>query len=97
MSAGPEYDIDAAAKYIQRRFQQCNHSPKKEVYPHFTTATDTSNMEVVFQVVTNTIVKDNLETVGLMWERVLAISEDCFVKGKKFRDLSAIYSSENGN
>ena len=33
MSSGPEYDIDAAAKYIQRRFQQCNRSPKKEVYP----------------------------------------------------------------
>nr|XP_054762481.1 guanine nucleotide-binding protein G(o) subunit alpha-like [Lytechinus pictus] len=63
---GPDYDIDAAAKYIQRRFQHCNRNPKKEVYPHFTTATDTSNMEVVFQVVTNTIVKDNLEAAALM-------------------------------
>eukprot|EP00057_Strongylocentrotus_purpuratus_P033122 XP_790271.3 PREDICTED: guanine nucleotide-binding protein G(o) subunit alpha [Strongylocentrotus purpuratus] len=63
---GPDYDIDAAAKYIQRRFQQCNRNPKKEVYPHFTTATDTGNMEVVFQVVTNTIVKDNLEAAALM-------------------------------
>ncbi|XP_071481122.1 guanine nucleotide-binding protein G(o) subunit alpha-like [Diadema antillarum] len=63
---GPDYDIDAAAKYIQRRFQLCNRNPKKEVFPHFTTATDTNNMEVVFQVVTDTIVKDNIDAAGLL-------------------------------
>lgn len=76
---GPDYDIDAAAKYIQRRFQHCNRNPKKEVYPHFTTATDTGNMEVVFQVVTNTIVKDNLEAAALMWHLHLTLPPLTFV------------------
>ena len=36
------------------------------LYPHFTTATDTSNIQVVFKVVMDTIVSENLATARLL-------------------------------
>ena len=38
----------------------------KIVYPHFTTATDTSNIKVVFKVVLDTIIRENLEAANLL-------------------------------
>ena len=58
--------MDHAAHFIQNLFLKQVHIPGKVVYPHFTTATDTSNIQVVFQVVMDTIVKDNLQTARLL-------------------------------
>ena len=41
-------------------------NPCKVVYPHFTTATDTGNTQLVFKVVTDTIIKDNLRAAQLL-------------------------------
>lgn len=47
-------------------FASLNTTPGKLIYHHFTTATDTSNIQVVFQVVMDTIIKENLEAVSLL-------------------------------
>lgn len=47
-------------------FVSLNATPSKLIYHHFTTATDTSNIQVVFQVVMDTIIKENLEAVSLL-------------------------------
>lgn len=63
---GADCDVDTAARYIASLFVSQNVMPKKLIYHHFTTATDTSNVQVVFQVVMDTIVKENLEAVSLL-------------------------------
>ncbi len=63
---GPDYDVETACRFIRRRFQDANHNPKKAIYPHFTTATDTTNVEVVFQIVMETIIRENLKTAGML-------------------------------
>ncbi|MGH0136478.1 UNVERIFIED_CONTAM: hypothetical protein FKN15_010113, partial [Acipenser sinensis] len=57
---------DAAARYISSKFLSLNKTPSKLVYHHFTTATNTSNVQIVFQVVLDTIIKENLEAVSLL-------------------------------
>ncbi|XP_051550596.1 guanine nucleotide binding protein (G protein) alpha v1 [Myxocyprinus asiaticus] len=63
---GADCDVDAAARFIAAMFVSLNATPKKLIYHHFTTATDTSNIQVVFQVVMDTIIKENLEAVSLL-------------------------------
>ncbi|KAL5018544.1 hypothetical protein ScPMuIL_004266 [Solemya velum] len=63
---GPDNDVDSAARYIQHIFQMQNQSPPKVIYPHFTTATDTSNIQVVFQVVMDSILRDNLKAAAIL-------------------------------
>lgn len=54
-----------ASEYIQSEFETLNRCPRKEIYTHFTTATDTSNMQFVFDAVTDVVIKQNLEQCGL--------------------------------
>lgn len=63
---GPERDVEAAAMFIQNMFLDRNLNKSKIVYPHFTTATDTSNIRVVFKVVLDTIIRENLEAANLL-------------------------------
>lgn len=63
---GPERDIDSAALFIQTKFLQRNHNDRKVICPHFTTATDTANVQTVFQVVMETVIKENLGNVTLL-------------------------------
>ncbi|KAI7790842.1 guanine nucleotide binding protein (G protein) alpha v1 [Triplophysa rosa] len=63
---GADCDVDAAARFIAAMFISLNATPSKLIYHHFTTATDTSNVQVVFQVVMDTIIKENLEAVSLL-------------------------------
>ncbi|MEQ2266831.1 hypothetical protein XENORESO_019556 [Xenotaenia resolanae] len=63
---GVDCDVDLAARFIVAAFVSLNNMPKKLIYHHFTTATDTSNIQVVFQVVMDTIIKENLEAVSLL-------------------------------
>ncbi|XP_067860058.1 guanine nucleotide binding protein (G protein) alpha v1 isoform X1 [Heptranchias perlo] len=63
---GADCDVDSAARYVAHQFLSLNRSPAKLVYHHFTTATDTSNVQIVFQVVMDTIIKENLEAVSLL-------------------------------
>lgn len=64
---GPDRNIDQAALFIQKKFLQRNHNARRVICPHFTTATDTANVQTVFQVVMETVIKENLGNVTLLW------------------------------
>ncbi|KAK9406343.1 guanine nucleotide-binding protein Gi subunit alpha-2 [Crotalus adamanteus] len=66
----PEYTganrYDEAAGYIQNKFEELNkRKDTKEIYTHFTCATDTKNVQFVFDAVTDVIIKNNLKDCGL--------------------------------
>ncbi len=48
---GPDRDVDSAARFIQSEFMERNLNKQKMIYPHFTTATDTSNIKVQYSLV----------------------------------------------
>lgn len=66
----PEYKghntYEDTSAYIQLKFENLNkRKDAKEVYTHFTCATDTNNIEFVFDAVTDVIIKNNLKDCGL--------------------------------
>lgn len=65
----PDYNggnnINKAAKYILWRFTQVNRSGLN-IYPHVTQATDTSNIELVFAAVKETILENTLRDSGIL-------------------------------
>ncbi|XP_013792577.1 guanine nucleotide-binding protein G(k) subunit alpha-like [Limulus polyphemus] len=66
----PEYTgtncYEEAGAYIQKMFEDLNkRKGTKEVYTHFTCATDTNNIQFVFDAVTDVIIKINLKDCGL--------------------------------
>uniref|UniRef100_A0AAY4AYP9 Guanine nucleotide-binding protein G(i) subunit alpha-1 n=1 Tax=Denticeps clupeoides TaxID=299321 RepID=A0AAY4AYP9_9TELE len=66
----PEYSgantYEEAAAYIQCQFEDLNkRKDTKEIYTHFTCATDTKNVQFVFDAVTDVIIKNNLKDCGL--------------------------------
>ncbi|KPP61638.1 guanine nucleotide-binding protein G(z) subunit alpha-like [Scleropages formosus] len=66
----PDYkgqnSYEEAAVYIQRQFEDLNRNKEtKEIYSHFTCATDTSNIQFVFDAVTDVIIQNNLKYIGL--------------------------------
>ncbi|XP_029015890.1 guanine nucleotide-binding protein G(o) subunit alpha-like [Betta splendens] len=63
---GADADVDAAAHHITAMFSACNRRPDKPVYHHFTTATDTANVQVVLHMVIEQIVRQNLADVELL-------------------------------
>lgn len=63
---GADKDVDSAARFIQNLFQIQSTNPCKVIYPHFTTATDTSNIQVVFQVVMDSILRENLRNASIL-------------------------------
>ncbi|XP_066997186.1 guanine nucleotide-binding protein G(i) subunit alpha isoform X2 [Anabrus simplex] len=57
---------EEAAAYIQMQFENLNkRKDQKEIYTHFTCATDTNNIQFVFDAVTDVIIKNNLKDCGL--------------------------------
>mmetsp|Transcript_4882 Transcript_4882/g.7874 ORF Transcript_4882/g.7874 Transcript_4882/m.7874 type:complete len:352 (-) Transcript_4882:93-1148(-) len=68
--AFPEYtggcDYDAAIQFIQEKFIAQNENPKKLLYPNVTCATDTKNIEVVFTVVQDIILRDAIDSGSLL-------------------------------
>ena len=64
-SAGAN-NYEEAAAYIQLQFENLNKKKdQKEIYSHFTCATDTNNVQFVFDAVTDVIIKNNLKDCGL--------------------------------
>ncbi|RWS14219.1 guanine nucleotide-binding protein G(i) subunit alpha-like isoform X1 [Dinothrombium tinctorium] len=58
---------EEAAAYIKVKFQNLNkRRDTKEIYTHFTCATDTNNIQFVFDAVTDVIIKHNLKDCGLL-------------------------------
>jgi len=66
----PEYEggqeYDAASKFINKRFLGMNDNPKKLIYSHFTCATDTDNIAVVFKAVKDIVLRQGLQSMGIM-------------------------------
>lgn len=58
-------NINKAAKYILWRFTQVNRSGLN-IYPHVTQATDTSNIQLVFAAVKETILENSLRDSGIL-------------------------------
>ena len=57
---------EEAGSYIQMQFENLNsRKGEKEIYTHFTCATDTGNIQFVFDAVTDVIIKNNLKDCGL--------------------------------
>lgn len=56
---------EEAAAYIQAQFESKNKSENKEIYCHQTCATDTENVQFVFDAVTDVIIANNLRGCGL--------------------------------
>ncbi|CAD5115368.1 DgyrCDS4347 [Dimorphilus gyrociliatus] len=66
----PEYtggdNFEEASEYIQMQFELLNKKKGyKDIYTHFTCATDTNNVQFVFDAVTDVIIKNNLKDCGL--------------------------------
>ncbi|KAK4308890.1 hypothetical protein Pmani_019443 [Petrolisthes manimaculis] len=66
----PEYQgnntYEDSANYIRMKFENLNkRKDQKEIYTHFTCATDTNNIQFVFDAVTDVIIKNNLKDCGL--------------------------------
>ncbi|KAJ3193738.1 guanine nucleotide-binding protein subunit alpha [Irineochytrium annulatum] len=59
-------DYDSATNYILNRFVSLNHSDQKQIYAHFTCATDTSQIKFVMAAVNDIIIQANLRDCGLI-------------------------------
>ncbi|RUS29271.1 hypothetical protein BC938DRAFT_480855 [Jimgerdemannia flammicorona] len=62
---GPDDDFNQTKAYFRRRFIRLNRSEKKEVYPHFTDATDTNLLRHVMTAVSDIILNENLQLLLL--------------------------------
>ena len=52
------------------KFESLNkRRDQKEIYTHFTCATDTTNIQFVFDAVTDVVIKNNLKDCGLYWTK----------------------------
>ena len=64
----PEYDgpntYEGAVAYIQQAFMALRHQIPKEVYVHLTCAIDTQNIQWVFNIVSEMIIKMNQKECG---------------------------------
>ena len=63
---GPDHDVSAAKEFISSQFLACNSNRSRIIYPHFTTATDSNNIKVVFKVVLETIARESLTETQLI-------------------------------
>lgn len=67
----PEYKgantYQKTSQYLMQRFLVLNkESATKQIYTHFTCATDTAQMEFVMNAINDIIIQNNLRDVGLL-------------------------------
>ncbi|TGZ55854.1 hypothetical protein CRM22_010286 [Opisthorchis felineus] len=63
---GPEKDAISARNFVLKMYQELNTDSERTVYSHFTCATDTENIRVVFIAVKDTILQANLKEYNLV-------------------------------
>jgi guanine nucleotide-binding protein G(i) subunit alpha len=65
----PDYDgpqtYEAGVEFIRNQFESKNHSAEKHIYTHVTCATDTGNVQAVFNAVKDIIIRMSLNEAGL--------------------------------
>uniref|UniRef100_A0A914VUH3 Uncharacterized protein n=1 Tax=Plectus sambesii TaxID=2011161 RepID=A0A914VUH3_9BILA len=68
--AFPEYkgnmSYEAQAKYIERRFERLNENTRRQIYAHYTCATDTNQVQVVLDSVVDTVMRANITNAGML-------------------------------
>lgn len=64
-STGPQCDAESAKKFFLQLYKNQHGERHKPLYTHFTCATDTKNIRVVFKAVKDTLFIDNLNTFNL--------------------------------
>ena len=57
--------IPDACEFIKEEFEGSYHNTKKQVFTHFTCATDTDQIRSVFIVITDMLIKEMIELCGL--------------------------------
>ncbi|KAM6902285.1 guanine nucleotide-binding protein subunit alpha-14-like [Xenentodon cancila] len=62
---GPQGDAESAKKFILKMYVERHCGRHKPLYSHFTCATDTENIRIVFKAVKDTLLQDNLERFNL--------------------------------
>ena len=62
---GPDHDVPAAQKFIKDQFLARNMKKGKIIYPHFTIATDTSNVKVVFKIALDTVIQQSFKGANM--------------------------------
>ncbi|XP_034048295.1 guanine nucleotide-binding protein subunit alpha-14-like [Thalassophryne amazonica] len=62
---GPQKDAKAARNFILTLFKELHSGHPKPIYTHFTCATDTENIRVVFRAVKDTLFRENMEKFNL--------------------------------
>ncbi|XP_068562837.1 guanine nucleotide-binding protein subunit alpha-14-like [Cebidichthys violaceus] len=62
---GPRCDARSAEKFILQMYVERHRGHPKSLYKHYTCATDTKNIQVVFQAVENTVFKENIDKFNL--------------------------------
>lgn len=63
--SGPQ-EYSACAKYLSQRFEKLNRNADKNIYVHETCATDTNQVQLVMDSVTDSIIQQSLQSYGLM-------------------------------
>jgi len=56
-------NFEEASQYIEDKFLSMNENPSKLIYTHFTQATDTGNVQVVFKAVQDILLNSIMNTV----------------------------------
>ena len=62
---GPKDDYKAASKYFLDKFRALNRNTEKEIYGHFTNATDTNLLKITMGSVQDMIIQRNLKQLIL--------------------------------
>jgi GTPase SAR1 family protein len=60
---GNEFDFDTTTKYIEKQFQQVNKNKDRTIFVHLTCATDTKNVERVFEAAKRAILEKNVTDI----------------------------------
>ena len=63
--SGPANDVDAAARFFADKFRRLIRKPDKELYIHYTNATDTNLLDKTMKSVQDMIVQRNLHSLML--------------------------------
>ncbi len=62
---GDQADWKGASKYFMDKFRALNRNPQKEIYGHFTNATDTNLLKITMGSVQDMIIQRNLNQLIL--------------------------------
>jgi len=65
----PEYtggrNFDAAVKFVEKKFREQCDGRDQDIYTHVTCATDTTNVQKVFDNVREIVIKESMKRSGL--------------------------------